>query len=379
MAQKALFVAFCAGLAHGESADGFVGFIAGDCPPGWTPLSSAQGRLILAVNNSFQAGAAVGFPLSDGEDRAHTHSVAGQFEIPSRQVSAGCLITCNEDGAHSGKQPLLPFFNGTTASTSGFPFVQLTACRYNTVSFKPAPVLPIGGISLWDPASASSGCPADSAPLQQGSGRLLVLSNSSGTAVNPGVAPLEPGKDLEHEHPFSVSISLDSINYEGIHGCCNNDPAQNGVTTASGTASAASLSLPYIAMLACQVNASGAALALPDGMLFLTVDPSGCPADWAPSAFGGRALVATPSFGIPGKVFGGGSLITPANPYPSHAPHAFEVQVSLQAASIELVTGSGGDYGRREDFLASGSTTAAAVPTEQELPLIQVLACARSA
>jgi len=122
----------------------------------------------------------------------------------------------NTDSAHSGKQPLLGFVNGTSASTSGFPFVQLTCCRYNAISFQPAPSLPVGGVALWDPASATTGCPAGSAPLSAASGRLLVLSNASGLASNAAAPPLEPGKDIQHAHDFSVSISVDSINFLGM-------------------------------------------------------------------------------------------------------------------------------------------------------------------
>jgi hypothetical protein len=172
------------------SADGFLGLFTGACPTGWSELPAAQGRLLLLVNNTFQAGAAIGFALSDGEDRAHSHAVSGAFDLPSREVSA--LGGSNTAAAHSGKQPLLPFLNETSAATSGLPFVQLTACRYNALSFAPAPVLPAGGVALWDP-SVTTGCAAGSAPLDAASGRLLVVSNSTGLATS-AAPPLEPGQ-----------------------------------------------------------------------------------------------------------------------------------------------------------------------------------------
>jgi hypothetical protein len=182
-----------AGSALAASADGFLGLFTGACPTGWSALPAAQGRLLLLVNNSFQAGAAIGFALSDGEDRQHSHAVSGSFSLPSRQVSA--LGGSNQDAAHSGRQPLLPFLNETSSTASGLPFVQLTVCRYNALSFAPAPVLPAGGVALWDPASGSGtgGCAAGSAPLDAASGRLLVVSNATGLAAS-AAPPLEPGQ-----------------------------------------------------------------------------------------------------------------------------------------------------------------------------------------
>ena len=178
-------------------------------------MPSFEGRAILLVNNSFQAGETFGFPLTDGEDRVHSHVISGNFNLPSKEVSA--LGGSNTEGAHSGKQPLLGFVNVSTQCPSGLPFVQLTACRYNSISFQPEPTLPIGGVSLWD--TPVTGCPALSAPMQQTFGRLLAVTNSSGIYTNPGAGSLQPGMDVVHGHDFSVSISLDGFDYDGIHGC----------------------------------------------------------------------------------------------------------------------------------------------------------------
>jgi hypothetical protein len=176
-----------------------------------------------------------------------------------------------------------------------------------------------------------------------------------------------------------VSISLDPVNFAGIHGCCDSDPAADGQHTATGTSSPASLGLPYLALLACNASAGPPAPALPAGMLLLSAAPSGCPAGWAPlgGALAGRAVVATPPHGVPGKAWGGAPL-TPSAPYPAHA-HGFSVQVALFPAGVELAGSSGGDYGRRADIEAAGSTDGAVVGSAQQLPLALLLACQRSA
>ena len=82
-----------------------------------------------------------------------------------------------------------------------------------------------------------------------------------------------------------------------------------------------------------------------------------------------RLQVALPSCGAP---------LTPSAPYPAHA-HGFSVQVALFPAGVELAGSSGGDYGRRADIEAAGSTDGAVVGSAQQLPLALLLACQRSA
>jgi hypothetical protein len=79
---SAMLALMCALLSlslAAPSQDGFVGFFPSNCPSGWNELSSLEGRLLLLVNNSFQAGESVGFPLADREERTHTHAVSGSF------------------------------------------------------------------------------------------------------------------------------------------------------------------------------------------------------------------------------------------------------------------------------------------------------------
>ncbi len=204
--------------AASASADGFLGFFSTDCPSGWSAFTPLQGRLLLSVNDSFQAGNAVGFALSDGEDRQHAHTVSGSFSFSSKHVAA--LGGGNTASAHSGQQPLLPFLNLSLPSASGLPFLQLTACRFNVLSLQPAPSLPAGGISFWDPAATAAGCPEGSEPLQAAGGRLLALGASTGWALSNASEPLHPGQDVAHSHGFSASVSLGSTDLAGIDGCC---------------------------------------------------------------------------------------------------------------------------------------------------------------
>lgn len=283
--------------------------------------------------------------------------------------------------AHAGAQPLLGFLNTTTAAPSGLPFLQLTPCRYNAISFQPAPSLPAGGVALWDPATTpSTGCPVGSAPLFAGAGRLLAVSNASGLAATPADS-LAPGKDVPHAHGFQASMHLDEVKFVGIGGCCDDDAAADGDHGVTGVTTAASLGLPYASVLACNTTAAGAKAAAPDAMVLLTVDPSGCPAGWAPlgAPLAGRVVVGTPAFGVPARAFGGAPFASGGAPaYPDHE-HAFVLDFDTTAAGIELASGSGcGGYGGNAHVHTVGSTTGGPAPPLQQLPLVAVLGCVKA-
>ena len=273
------------------------------------------------------------------------------------------------------------FLNATSPSPSGLPFLQLTPCRYNSISFQPAPALPFGGVALWDPATApSTGCPAGSAPLGVGAGCLLAVSNASGLAAT-SAPPLAPGKDVPHAHGFSASMHLDEVKFAGICGCCDNDAAAAGDHGATGLSSEASLGLPYASILACNTTAGAGRAAAPAGMVLLTVDPAGCPAGWAPLAapLAGRVVVGTPPFGVPARAFGGAPFPAGGAPaYPDHE-HAFVLDFDTTAAGIELVSGSGcGGYGGNAHVHTVGATTGGAPAPLEQLPLASVLGCVKA-
>src|SRR4051812_27390021 len=57
---------------------GVVAFFAGGkCPMGWVVAAGAQGRLVVGVVDGASAGAQVGTPLGDQEDRKHQHAYSG--------------------------------------------------------------------------------------------------------------------------------------------------------------------------------------------------------------------------------------------------------------------------------------------------------------
>lgn len=357
------------------SADGFVGYFNGSCPDGWSDFSPLQGRLALLVNNSFQAGEQFGLPLTDCEDRGHEHLLTGSMEFDSKHVaSTGGL---NEHAAKSGQQPLLPWLNATAAAPSGYPFVQLTACRYSALSLQPPPVLPPLSLAMWDPQTVTTGCPAGSDPFQTGSGRVLGAANSSGPASVNAAPALMPGSDVQHAHTYNVSITLPTTDFVGIDGCCDNDPTSDGTKTAEMVSGLAGNGLPHFSILSCSIgNTSASAPQVPTGFVLFT--EAGCPAGWVPldSSLSGRLIVATPQYGVPQRTFGG-----PPIPYnvsawsgPDHV-HDFELSIETVPAGIGLDTGCcAHGYGSAGTYQATGQL-APSVAVEQTLPLVLVQAC----
>jgi hypothetical protein len=363
--------------ASAASADGQLVLVAGACPPGYTELSAAQGRLLLLVGDALQAGDAAGFPLSDAEDRGHAHLVSGSFDFPSKHVAS--TGGANFDGAKRGAQPLVAFLNISAAAPSGYPFAQFAVCRYSAFLGAPPPVLPSGGLSLWDPATTAAGCPAGSAPLPAAvAGRILAVSNASGASVAGGAAALEPGGDVAHAHAFSATVSLDSLDFAGIVGCCDDDPTSDGAKSMSAVSGAGGTALPHLSVLACNTTNASAPAALPAGALLLSTAGAPCPAGWAPlaAALAGRLVVGTPPFGVPGRTFGGAPLPPDASAWaPSHT-HAFEVTVETNPAGIGLAKGCcAHGYGAAGTYVAQGTLDAALANVSQQLPLLIVQAC----
>lgn len=116
--------------AGGDPVDGapsgniafFVGLA--ECPSGWTLAPDAAGRLVVAVDDPTLAGVTVGAPLTNAEDRTHTHGVSASFVLPSRSIAA--VGGSNRAGAANGTVTLT---GETSAAATGLPFVQVLVCE----------------------------------------------------------------------------------------------------------------------------------------------------------------------------------------------------------------------------------------------------------
>lgn len=95
------------------------------CPLGWTP-STAQGTFVMALSDGGTAGATYGAgPLSQGEDRTHTHAAGGSFGLNSTSfaIAGGC---CHDGFSGKGDYS----WSTTSApASSGVPYLTLTLCQ----------------------------------------------------------------------------------------------------------------------------------------------------------------------------------------------------------------------------------------------------------
>jgi len=246
--------------------------------------------------------------------------------------------------------------------------VQLTACRYSVLSLQPPPVVPLGGVAIWD-VTAPVGCPVDGfAPLTSGSdGRLLAIGGINSTFSFSSNVPIEPGDDVtSHSHAFSSSITLGATDFAGIAGCCDDKIAGDGTTDFSGTSSIGSSSMPYAAVLACNATATSSnALAAPPflpqgGILLLATENALCPQGWVPlsQTLAGRFPIGTPPHGIPSRVFGGVPMTAGESPswVPTHA-HEWSASIDLNPAGVALDSGCcAHNYGSAGKYPANGVT-----------------------
>lgn len=97
------------------------------CPAGWSVHASSQGRLLVGAALGGDVGLAVQTPLTDREDRAHTHPVRVSATLSQRNIAAA--NGGNNNGAAPGTvSTTLP----SAPATSGLAFVQRLACIKDT-------------------------------------------------------------------------------------------------------------------------------------------------------------------------------------------------------------------------------------------------------
>jgi hypothetical protein len=117
-----------AGAASGDPLPSkMIFFVPGlDCPEGSAPATDAAGRMLLVVNNSGDVGKTLGDPLTDQEDRSHSHSGKMSVNLSAHSISGA--NGPNNQATRKGSQTA----NITSgASTSGLPFIQLLVCQAN--------------------------------------------------------------------------------------------------------------------------------------------------------------------------------------------------------------------------------------------------------
>jgi hypothetical protein len=116
-------------VASGKALpSGLVSYFEASCPVGWSPSPKLQGRYLVGLPAGAKPGLPFGgAPLHRGEERSHTHDVAGFLATSPKGIllASGC---CGGGFAANGSHG----YGGTSAPESAaIPYVQLTACIAN--------------------------------------------------------------------------------------------------------------------------------------------------------------------------------------------------------------------------------------------------------
>jgi len=360
MSQRIAVFLFVLPLIYGIP-EGFITFFDSDeCPEGWFELDTAQGRLIVSVSDAEQAGVTVNSPLSDQEDRVHTHTYETEVTLDEKQIAAiGC---CNNQGAGHGSYPISGKLN---TSTSGLPFIQLILCQIANPTLDE---VPFGTIAYFSPTVSQ--CPDQWKAFDGADGRFIIPGYSGEGVIISEADPLTSGQDLWHSHSFQINISTNEASYEGADGCCNSGPASDGSYTTDADGDAASSGLPYIQLLTCVSQQPTFNSSFPPGTLLY--NEVGCTNGWnSTNDVAGRFVVALPENGVPGATFGTNSLKPGESDSPAHF-HTYTGSVTTQSVGVGLASGCcGGGYVMNQAYYFDGDTSSDAVG----LPYMSVPMC----
>jgi len=315
------------------------------CPDGWFQPPETQGRLVLSVTSSADAGTVVNEPLAEQEIRSHSHSFNLSVPLNSRDITAPVVDCCNFKGACAAGQ----FANGTLNSTSGnVPFTQLLLCQISQESSDP---IPVGTVAYFSKDTLV--CPSGWSPYEASDGRFLVSGYATEGVVESQENPIKSGEDIAHIHHIKTSFTTDSTAYFSDSVCCDPRLADEGTYTVQGDAHIASSGIPYISLLTCVATAESFSTGLPSGTLLF--NQISCTPGWNISIeAAGRFLVSTPAGGTPGVSFGGKSLEPGFSIGPTHE-HQFLGDVDLASCGVDTIEGiTALHYAHAEDYQISG-------------------------
>jgi|GEM_PF-1367617 len=230
-------------LADGLPVDAVMYFTGTACPRGWAPYMEAVGRVAVPTASATLLGVQRGAPLADGEDRAHGHTIAGSFTVPS--VTYAGIAGCCNNGV--GAAATLPFMAPAREASSGLPYVQLLVCRKTGPTR--ATLLPAGMMVYF----AAARCPAGFSRTEEPQAHLPVATPAGGLAgARFGVTPPGAGETRLHRHDVTPTLTTASQGIALAGGCCAGGYAAHGEYRGMWTTSEAESGPPTIQLLMCQ-------------------------------------------------------------------------------------------------------------------------------
>lgn len=362
------------------------------CPAGWSVATEAQGRLLLGVasGDSTEIGKTVGDPLTDQEDREHSHDYETTVHFSKKDIE-GDNSCCNTQGAGDGDKNVPKSQPGTTASaSSNTPLIQLTVCKRTSPPDQAGAQdpYPQGAVSFFH----QNTCPGEAngiwATNKIGDGSLgyfLVpfFDPPPATVGQTSGQGLKLGEDRTHTHDFSSSVTPASVEYIGKSGCVSwlglcTHLSSSSKKDFNGTSETSSTALPYVQLKLCKKQVytrnTNPPANVPGNVVtfFTTVQ---CPTGWKMTQTStGRYLVGLPQGGIAGASFGGNPLKpTDTTPLP-WAGHSHDFSGTVDAGSHHVALGSGAGasgYAKAGNVNYDGTTDI----HSSNLPYLAVIQC----
>lgn len=213
------------------------------CPFEWSEYADGAGRVIVGANEGLPSGTLMGKPLSNGENRTHTHTLSADVMLASAQISAP------EMGNNVLTAPMTYSFAGTTdAIAADVPYRQLLVCK--KMENPRADVLPL-------PAKLHTYfdldvCPSGWKSATSTAGRILIGLPGQAPADTPwGGAPMTSPAPRTHTHVFASTLVVppNSVTafdgFGGIFGKVGSYPIE-------GETDPAAIDVPMVALLHCE-------------------------------------------------------------------------------------------------------------------------------
>ena len=219
------------------------------CPSGWLPFDVAAGRTVVPAQGT-EVGLATGMPLTDAEERTHSHPVTATLQLPTVDY-AGIAGEANHGLGRGGSQTLNVTFDKASA---GIPYVQLLICQKTAAPITTKGLAPAGTLMFF----ATRDCPAGWGQTSTSTGRFLVGLPENGTANQSfGGKPLQSGPQGEpeqrgHSHDAAGTIATSSHGIALLSGGLAEGYAKNDKHAYKVSSDSTAVDMPYIQLLQCQ-------------------------------------------------------------------------------------------------------------------------------
>jgi hypothetical protein len=228
----------------------------------------------------------------------------------------------------------------------------------------PADALPQHAVMFF----ATNACPAGWMPFEMARGRYVMPTFRAGSTGTRG-AVLASGEDRTHGHTASVAFDLASVSFAGASG--SSGPAAAMLVTLDLAIDAASATVPYVQLLACEKTGPTAthAVPVPRGMLIYVYSAT-CPSGFTqPLDPQGRVPIGLPP-GAPNGATWGGAPVSTGDPI--RHQHAVGASFTTAPHGVALASGCCADGFARDGTYSASTTTDL---EEVDLPRLQLLQC----